>query len=234
MLAAQMTSRGARPAVRRTMLLILLGALAGCGGSSGSSAAQAEPTSGATTSPPTAVQIAPITDRTVDELTSLAIPLASGSATGITFTATGLPAGAAVTGSTLGGVISAAAATATTDRRALKSQPFPVTITAHDAAGATVSSSFTLTVRDTHTVMPNYIGKYGCNGDGGCNEPVPNVSALTTPSFSCYAGAPGQQPEGSIWRQKPAPGTAIRWGAPATFWYFQPGKSDCQDVKKGW
>ncbi|MCU1589797.1 MAG: pknB 3 [Frankiales bacterium] len=184
----------------------------------------------------TAPTLAPISNRTQDELTAVSITLAGSDREGgtLTYGASGLPTGVRLSGNHITGTVSSAAASVTTTRKDIKSRTFAVTATVRDSKGATGKRTFSITVHDTHTTMRNYIGKYGCNGDSGCSESVPNVAALTTPSFSCYADGNKTQAEGSIWRQSIAPGTVIRWGAAAKYWYYQSSGSNCENVPRGW
>lgn len=171
-----------------------------------------------------------LSDRSNDELVAVSFAVGVNDPDGdaVSVTVAGLPPGVAAAGASVNGTISQAASSTTTDRRnGLGTSSFTVTVTAIDSKGARTSGQFLWTVRDTHRLMPDYIGQYGCAGCGG----LPDVAAVTVPGFYC-----AYDPSGSgdrIFRQSIAPGAVIRWGQAATYWY---GKNDptCQRVAKGW
>jgi hypothetical protein len=144
----------------------------------------------------------------------------------VTITVSGLPKGLSASGGTVSGRIAADAVAVTGNWRSIASRSFPVTIRAQDARGATSSATISWTVRDTYTVMPNYIDDYG-----SAHGSVPDVNDLSRKIFAC-----AYDPQGTdelIYRQSVAPGTLIPWGMSIEFWY---GKNDtsCDHVQKGW
>ena len=176
-----------------------------------------------------------ISSRTSDEVAAVSITLSGSDPEGgsLTYSASGLPSGLRVSGNRITGTVSSGAASVTTDRRqGVRSRAFSVSATVRDSKGLTARRSFTLTVRDTHTTMPNYIGTYGCGR--GCGEAAPDVAAVTTPGFSCYADGGTAQARDTIWRQGLAPGSVLRWGASVKFWYYTPDGTGCENVARGW
>jgi serine/threonine protein kinase len=139
----------------------------------------------------------------------------------VTFDVYGLlPSGLSWDGSkTISGTISANAVNATTNYRSLQSRSFSFSVTVTDSHGKHRTKNLTWTVKDTHLTMPNYVGYYGCNGDGSCHEPVPNVSAAFHQNFGCHVSATA--PGGSIYSQSIPHGSVVAWGARATFIYNQ-------------
>ncbi len=171
-----------------------------------------------------------LTDRSNDELVAVSFAVGVNDPDGdtVAVTVAGLPPGVAAAGASVSGTISQAASSTTTDRRnGLGTSTFTVTVTAVDSKGARTSGQFLWTVRDTHRLMPDYIGQFGCGGCGG----LPDVAAITVPGFYCAYDPSGDGDH--IYRQSIAPGSVIRWGQSATYWY---GKNDlaCQRVAKGW
>jgi hypothetical protein len=171
-----------------------------------------------------------LTDRSNDELVAVSFAVGVNDPDGdtVSVTVAGLPPGVAAAGASVSGTISQAASSTTTDRRkGLGTSTFTVTVTAVDSKGARTSGQFLWTVRDTHRLMPDYIGQLGCGGCGG----LPDVAAITVPGFFCAYDPSGDGDH--IYRQSIAAGSVIRWGQSATYWY---GKNDstCQRVAKGW
>lgn len=158
-----------------------------------------------------------------NELSSVSMRLQGSDPDGnrLTYSATGLPAGLSISSSSgmVSGAVSSNAANATTDRRqGLKYQAFTVTMRVSDGK-ASASRSLTWRVLDTHRTMPNYFGKFGCNGDPGCQESVPNVAAVSTPDFLC--STTGTLADSTIKAQNVSPGSVIRWGQAVTYTYKQ-------------
>jgi len=139
----------------------------------------------------------------------------------LTYSAVGLPAGLTISSSSgfVSGTVAVNAANATTDRRnGLKYQSFNVTMRVTDGK-ATASRSLTWQILDGYRIMPNYYGKYGCNGDPNCQESVPNVSAISVASFFCSTS--GSIPPETILAQSVSAGSVIRWGQAITYTYHQ-------------
>ncbi|WP_435770309.1 hypothetical protein [Nocardioides sp. SYSU DS0651] len=125
----------------------------------------------------------------------------------------GAPAGIGKSGSrSLGGTVSHTAAGVTVHKSSLRTRSFRVSVTIQDEKGARTTGSFTWTVRDTHRVMPRYVGCYG-NGDCG----APDIGAFFSPSFNGCVD-PGRKVD-TVAKQSISPGTVVRWGSRATFWY---------------
>ncbi|MDX6286014.1 MAG: hypothetical protein QOG53_1499 [Frankiales bacterium] len=204
----------------------------------------------ATTKPSTAARtnhapkLKAIVSRTSGERVSVTVPLSAADSDGdrLSYSVSGLPQGLSWSATKIFGTIAYDAVSLTTTRTAIKSRPFTVTVTVTDGH-ATDSGSFTWTVRDTHTRMPNYVGKYGC---GACSsDGLPDVDALFVHDFKCSPGTDTQYEHGTIWRQSIAPGTTIIWGQPATIWYYEwpagsghPSNEECLSsdsaVQRGW
>lgn len=169
-----------------------------------------------------APSLAALAGRQNDELSAGSLHVSGSDPDGdaLTYTASGLPAGLSMSSSgTVTGTVSPDASSVTADRRqGLRSQAFSVTVRVSDGK-ATDSGTFTWTIRDTHRVMPDYYGHYGCDHDGSCREPVPNVAALSTPGFLCTTA--GSLPAGTIAAQSVAAGAVVRWGQPVTYTYKQ-------------
>jgi hypothetical protein len=125
----------------------------------------------------------------------------------------GAPTGIGKSGAhTLGGTVSHTAAGVTVHKSSIRSRSFTVSVTVEDEHGLRARDSFTWTVRDTHRVMPRYIGCYG-NGDCG----APNIGSMFTPGF--YGCVDPSRRVDTVAKQSISPGTVVRWGSSATFWY---------------
>ena len=150
----------------------------------------------------------------------------------VTFTASGLPPWYTMhSNGIITGTAPSTALNVTVDRRppgsdpnapsngGIKSVKYTVKLTAK-VSGTSVTSakSFTLYVRDTYRKMPQYVGYYGCGGTSGCGDPssLPNVAAVSTPSFKCDSPYPLAD-SGKVLSQSVAPGTDIAWGAPVLY-----------------
>lgn len=129
----------------------------------------------------------------------------------VTVSVGGLPPGLSASGGRVSGRISASASAVTSSRGSIGTKSFPVTVTATDSRGASSSATVTWSVRDTHLVMPNYYGQYGCAGCGG----LPDVNDISTPGFMACSTGTGNR----IWRQSVSAGTVIAWGQSITYWY---------------
>ena len=213
-----------------------------------SSAAPA-PVPGATTSPrsgavattaPVASTSAPavnhpptlgaIANRSVDERVVVSIALAGSDPDGdrLTYAVSGaLPSGIALSGNTIRGTVSVAAVSLTRTKTNLISKAFTVTVTVRDVHGAAASRSLRITVRDTHIVLPSYIGYYGCRGDQVCDDPpsLPGVSQISQPNFSCVID--DSKPAGTIAAQSVPPGTLFRWGSGVVWTYNAKSSTGC-------
>jgi actin-like ATPase involved in cell morphogenesis len=162
-----------------------------------------------------------VSNRSNDERQSvnLAISVSDPNGDSVSLSASGLPKGLSVSGTRIVGTIAHDAASVTTDRRAgIKSRAFSVNVVATDSKGAQTARQFSWTVRDTHRLMPNYIGTEGC---GGCQGML-DIAAVTSPSgFSCVYDSGTTFTVGRIWRQSIAPNTIIAWGQSAAYWYWE-------------
>ena len=151
----------------------------------------------------------------------------------LSYSASGLPAGLGISASTgrLTGSISYTAASGTprsASSLAIASKAFSVKVTVKDPKGLQASRTFTLTVRDTKGVMPNFIGGYGDGGGG-----KPNIASISTPNNDCSQND-GSVADGAIWRQGVAPGTVITYGQVISYWYRNDAATCTTAVAKGW
>jgi serine/threonine protein kinase len=138
----------------------------------------------------------------------------------VSVSVTGLPAGLSASGGRVTGTISHNAANATVDRRqGIRSQSFSVAINASDGQGGTASRTVTWTISDTHTVMPNYIGTYGCGRScpNGSEGNFPDVAALSTPGFFCRVDSTNG--DSTIVAQSVGAGNVVAWGQAINYTY---------------
>lgn len=154
---------------------------------------------------------------------SLALRGSDPDADSLAWSASNLPRGLTISRMTgvITGTVSVDAADVTRDRRfGLKSRALTSVVVVSDG-DAQASRTISWTVRDTHLRMPNYYGKFGCNGDSGCAETSPyNVQAVSLASFGCTTTSPvGNE---RIAAQSVAAGAVHAWGARATFTYQRP------------
>jgi len=138
----------------------------------------------------------------------------------LTYSASGLPDGLRISSNgTISGTVSHNASNATTDRRdGLRTQTFNVTVRVSDGKKS-ASRTVTWRIRDTHRIMPNYYGKYGCDGDRGCSESVPNISAISVAGNGCTTKGP--LPPDTIASQGVSAGSVIRLGQAISYIYKQ-------------
>jgi hypothetical protein len=179
--------------------------------------------------PPT---LGAISNRSSDEQAAVSVTLSGSDPdhNALTYSATGLPAGLRVSGARITGTVSYAAADVTTDRRvAIKSKAFTVTVTVKDGKGGTAKRTFTFTIRDTHRLMPNYIGDYGAGTQG-----KPNLAAISVPNNDCSTTTSGTADGQLIWRQGVAPGTVIRYGQTINYWYGNDQNNCPNHLAQGW
>jgi hypothetical protein len=149
-----------------------------------------------------------LTNQSSDEGTAVGVSVgaADPDGDGVTVALSGLPAGLSSSGAQISGTVSYAASSATTTWKSLASQNFTISVRATDSHGLATTGSFVWTVRDTETLMPNYNGYFGCNGDTNCNEPVPNVDLLSAHNGQCTVNPNGG---GQIVAQSVPAGTVI-------------------------
>lgn len=177
--------------------------------------------SSAPPSTPTANQapvLAPVGNVGTDELAPVTVSLVASDPDGdsvVLGLQGALPAGLSFDGRRITGSVKVGAVSLTQTRTSLKPKPFVVTATVRDSRGrAGTSRRFTITVRDTHIVMPNYVGHYGCRGAPyACGDPswLPGFNQLAAPDFLCEEN--DSKPSGSVAWQSVAAGRTFRWGA---------------------
>jgi hypothetical protein len=186
----------------------------------GTSVATGPRTAATTARPVNHPPVLSVANQAVDEGTAVSVSIGASDPDGdnVSVAVSGLPAGLSASGAHIGGTVSYAASAATATRYAIASQNFTISVTATDSHGLSTTGSFTWTIRDTETLMPNCVGYYGCNGDGSCHEPVPNVDALSAHDGRCVqqTGAGGQ-----IVNQDVAAGTIINRSTVVTYTYAQ-------------
>lgn len=164
--------------------------------------------------------LAKLSNRTTGEQTSVSTSL-SGSdrdpGDSLRFTMRNLPPGLSYSSSgSVSGTIPWSSVDLTTDYRSIGSRSWTVAVTLTDSHGGTDTGSVTWTVRDTYFRLDDYSGKYGCDGDRGCSESVPNVDKLGSHSFYCVVDASHAS---QIVGQSPSSGSIVAWGARFSFTY---------------
>ncbi|MEO9137533.1 MAG: protein kinase [Jatrophihabitans sp.] len=161
-----------------------------------------------------------LSDRTTGEQTSVSTSLTGSDADpgdSLRFTMRNLPPGLSYTSSgSISGTIPWSALDVTTNYRSIASRSWTVAVTLTDSHGGTDTGSFTWTIRDTYFRLDNYYGKYGCNGDPGCSESVPNVDKLGSHAFPCVVDPSHAN---QIVDQSPAAGSIVSWGSRFSFTY---------------
>lgn len=175
--------------------------------------------------PNRAPQIAAIADRTTGEQAAVTIGVAASDPDGqqVSVSVSGLPSGLTYSGGSIRGTVRHDAVEwLTSNRNAIRSRNFPVTVTARDPRGATAQRSFTLTVRDTHLIMPNYF-----DNDGQYSARVPDPAALAPPNFPCTVSSTppaGITKTGGsvIYQQSEPAGSVVAWGQSMSFRYWHP------------
>ena len=177
--------------------------------------------------PPNRQPTVTVTDRKTNALVSVSFAIGATDPDGdtVSVSVSNLPPGVGVSGKQMSGSVRQDAATVTTNWRTLRSRNFTVTVVASDGRGGKTTKRFTWTVVDTHRLMPNYIGRYGCTDDPrqpNCPDPstLPNVTHISAYRFGCVhdPNAPDR-----IRRQSVPAGHVIRRGQTITYWY---GDSD--------
>ena len=134
------------------------------------------------------------------------------------YTVSGLPPGLILDGRFMRGTIPVTASSATTDmRQGIKSSNYVVTVTATDEKKRSTTAHFLWTIRDTYTVMPDYVGKCAENTCGG----PPTIEQLAVPTWECAYDPQGNG--STVWAQSEKPGSEVKWGGYITFWK---GKND--------
>ncbi len=188
------------------------------------------PTAGPTVSNPPVVTNNPptlgaIANSALDELAAMSLTLPGRDPDGdrVIYTVTGaLPKGVSYSAGVIKGTVQVGAVSLTQTKTNLQSRGFDIRVAVRDSRGAVgPTRTFRITVRDTHIVMPSYLGFYGCHGDSGCSDPAsrPNISKISTPAFACIADS--SKPSGTIAAQSVPGGATHRWGAPVTWTYYE-------------
>ena len=156
-----------------------------------------------------------------DELSAVSLGINAVDPNGdpVTVTVSGLPPGL-TGGRAVTGTISRDAVSGTTDKAAIATRPYIVTVTASDGR-ASSQSTFTWVVRDTHFAMPDYVNTFGCDG---C-QAGPGVAEAFSQTFDSAfnpATPNAMAADGRIWWQSIRPGTTVRFGQQVTFVYWEP------------
>ncbi|MDO8363796.1 MAG: protein kinase [Actinomycetota bacterium] len=195
--------------------------------------AAAESTATPTTRPTTTVarNRAPtltVTNQSSDELSSPSLALAGTDADGdaLTYTVTGLPPGLSAAGAQISGTIPSSALSITGNKSSIQSQAYTVSVKASDGT-ASVTKTFTWTVRDTHTTMPNWVAG---------ERPYQVTALISLEGGNFRSACDPSSSDQEIWRQSIAPGSVVRWGVTAKIWYgFNPDfPTACEEVAHGW
>jgi hypothetical protein len=137
----------------------------------------------------------------------------------LSYSASGLPSGLSISRTTgrLSGSISYTAASGTphsSSSFSIASKSFTVRITVKDPKGLSASRTFTMTVRDTYGVMPEFYNDYG---DGSLGKP--NISSISSAVNDCSTTTSGTADGQRIWHQSVGAGTVIKYGQSVHYYY---------------
>jgi len=162
-----------------------------------------------------------LSNRTSDEESTQDLTVAASDSDGdrLVYTINGLPPGLSANGARITGKIPHSALAITTDYTAIQSHSYTVSVKVSDGT-TTTQGSFSWTVKDTHTVLPNFVAY----ATPTCGRGVTCLIVLQGNHFRTACEVNGDL----IWSQSLAPGTTIRWGATVAVWY---GLQDSEDPR---
>ncbi len=165
-------------------------------------------------------------NQTTNEKSSVSVSVAGSDQDGdrLTYTVSGLPSGLQASGATITGSVPSSALSLTTHKDSIKSETYTVTVKVSDGTSST-TETFTWTVRDTYTTMPNWVNP------GGAYK---NASIWFSVTYGRLCDELSGPDPDVIYRQSKAPGAVVQWGDTARLWYgFLAGES-CENVSPGW